>query len=211
MKMVVVGGNSRAIGKTSVVAGLIRALPHHKWSAIKLTQHDHGISSEEGGEGNIAPQAHTVSITEETERTGQTDTSRFLAAGAHRALWIRVRQGMLEAALPALQRAIAADEHIIFESNSILRFCQPNVYLAVLDPAKADFKDSAREFLARADACLVLEPGLAHAAWDGIPLDSLRDKVLFPVRPECYVTSEISAFVASRLAASEAAFVSIKW
>ena len=43
MKIVVVGGNSREIGKTSVVVGLIRALRHRNWTAIKLTQFGHGI------------------------------------------------------------------------------------------------------------------------------------------------------------------------
>ena len=47
MKMVVEGGNSRDIGKTSVVAGLINALRRYNWTAIKLTQYGHGAYSEE--------------------------------------------------------------------------------------------------------------------------------------------------------------------
>ena len=33
--LVVVGGHSRNIGKTSVVAGIIRKLHHWKWTAVK--------------------------------------------------------------------------------------------------------------------------------------------------------------------------------
>ena len=122
MKMVVVGGNSRDIGKTSVVAGLVSALRHYNWTAIKLTQYGHGVCSVDGEECDCAPDEHSFAITEETDRSGKTDTSRFLVAGARRALWARVRMGMLEAALPALRQAIANDKHVILESNSILRF-----------------------------------------------------------------------------------------
>lgn len=203
MKMVVVGGNSRDIGKTSVVAGLIRALPHYHWTAIKLTQYRHGICSVDGEECDCAPQEHPFAVDEETDRTGRTDTSRFLVAGARRALWVRVRQGMLEAALPALERAIAREEHVILESNSILRFYRPNVYLTVLDPTKRDFKTSAREFLAQADACLVLEPGLEHCTWEGVSPDLLQGKPCFSIQRSCSITPEITAFVEARLLAND--------
>ena len=205
MKMVVVGGNSRDIGKTAVVAGLIRALRHYNWTAIKLTQYGHGVCAEDEKECGCAPEEHPFALTEETDRSGKTDTSRFLVAGARRALWARVRMGTLETALPALRRAIANDEHVILESNSILRFYQPTVYLTVLDPTRRDFKDSAREFLNRADAYLILEPGLEQAVWEEILLDGIRRKPIFPIQQGRYVTPEIAVFVDERLAAAEKA------
>ncbi|MBI4463634.1 MAG: hypothetical protein HY647_02920 [Acidobacteria bacterium] len=203
MKMVVVGGNSRDIGKTSVVAGIIHALPHYNWTAVKLTQYGHGICSEDGEECDCAPEDHSFAITEETDRSGQTDTSRFLVAGARRALWVRVRMGMLETALPDLRRAIGDAPHVILESNSILRFVHPNLYLALLDPLKKDFKDSAREFLARADAYLILEPGLEDSIWEGIPLELLRTKPIFPLRRDYLIPPEITPFLDARLRAKE--------
>ena len=41
--LVVVGGHSRNIGKTSVVAGLIRRLKHLNWTALKITQYGNGV------------------------------------------------------------------------------------------------------------------------------------------------------------------------
>ena len=201
--MVVVGGNSRDIGKTSVVAGLISALRRYNWTAIKLTQYGHGDDSEDGEEGYRVSDERPFAITEETDRSGKTDTSRFLVAGARRALWARVRMGTLETALPALRQAIANDEHVIIESNSILRYWQPNVYLTVLDPTRRDFKDSAREFLARADACLILESDQEQAVWEEILVELIRGKPAFSIHPQRYVTSEIAAFVEERLAATE--------
>ena len=199
MKLVVVGGSSRDIGKTAVVAGLIRALGHYQWTAIKLSQYGNQPDSEAGEEADSDLGERPYSIDEETDRSGKTDTARFLKAGAQRALWVRVRQGMLPEALAALQAAVGSDQYIIVESNSILRYWRPSVYLSVLDPLKKDFKASARELLPRADACLVLEPGLSESAWDGIPLELLRRKPLFPLRRDCCITTAIVTFVEARL------------
>ncbi len=203
MKIVVVGGNSRNVGKTSVVAGLIRTLRHRNWTAIKLTQFGHGICSVDSEPCGCAPGEHPFVIQQEHDRSGNSDTSRFLEAGARRALWVRVRQGMLQAAIPDLRQAIAGEENVILESNSILHFFQPHLYLTVLDPAKKDFKGSARHFLDRADASLVLEPGLEHALWEGVSLEMVRSKPVFSIRKGCYVTPEITDFVESRLLASD--------
>ena len=43
LMLVVVGGHSRNIGKTSVVAGLIRKLRDRRWTAVKITQYGHGV------------------------------------------------------------------------------------------------------------------------------------------------------------------------
>jgi dethiobiotin synthetase len=48
MAIVVVGGHTRNIGKTSVVAGLVRALPEMRWTAFKITQFGHGVCSANG-------------------------------------------------------------------------------------------------------------------------------------------------------------------
>ena len=184
MRMVVVGGNSRNIGKTSVVAGLIRALPHYNWTVIKLTQYGHGICSTDGTECDCAPEEHPFAVTEETDRSGGSDTSRFLAAGARRALWVRVRMGMLETVLPALREAMGDDDAVIVESNSILEFYDPTVYLTVLDPSRRDFKESARKFLPRADGIVCFGSLAAHLlplpAWEGIALEAVRSSRTFP-------------------------------
>ena len=84
--LVVVGGHSRNIGKTSVVAGLIRRLRDRKWTAVKITQYGHGVCSNEGKscECSTEPE-HPFAISEEYE-PGRTDSGRFLAAGAERSL-----------------------------------------------------------------------------------------------------------------------------
>src|SRR6266699_7139787 len=155
MAIVVIGGHSRSVGKTSVVAGLIAAMPAHNWTAFKITQYGHGICSRSGEACDCAAADHNWAISEEKDRSGESDTSRFLVAGATRALWVRTEQGRLAEAMPALRQRMAAADNVIVEWNSVLKFLRPDLYLTVLDPATADFKDSAREVLDRASAVIL--------------------------------------------------------
>ena len=41
MSLVVVGGQARKVGKTSVVAGLISSIGERRWTAIKTSGHIH--------------------------------------------------------------------------------------------------------------------------------------------------------------------------
>ena len=154
MKLMMVGGHTRNIGKTSVVAGLIRALPELNWTAVKITQFGHGVCSVNGEACDCAVTEHQFSITEERETDSGTDTARFLAAGARRSLWVRTKQGELFTALEPFKQKIASDAFVIVESNSLRRFLKPTLYLQVIDPTNADFKTSAQQFFDLADAYL---------------------------------------------------------
>jgi hypothetical protein len=194
MSLIVVGGHSRSVGKTSVVAGLIAALPEFRWTAVKITQYGHGICSANGELCDCATDDHSWAITEEHNRSGESDSSRFLVAGAARSLWVRTRQGMLAEAMPRLRQELAGAENAILESNSVMRFLRPDLYITVLDAATADFKTSAREFLDRADA-VVLHIGPDQAAWSNVSLKPVAAKPTFPISPPPYVTPELVEFV----------------
>ncbi len=199
MALVVIGGHSRSVGKTSVVAGLISALREFDWTAVKITQYGHGICSANGEACDCATGDHSWAISEERDQSGESDTSRFLVAGAMRALWVRTEQGRLAEAMPALRQRLEGAPHVIIESNSVLKFLRPDVYLTVLDPGTADFKNSAREFLDRAHAVILHETG--ESAWQSVSLKPVAEKPLFRIRPPVYVTQEIVQFVRASLAA----------
>ncbi len=192
---IVVGGHSRNIGKTSVMAGIIKATQDLNWTAIKITQYGHGICSRNGRSCHCAAEEHRFAILEEKNPMGRGDTCRFLAAGAQRSLWVRTKQGMLSEAFPAIQDILKEQPHSILESNSILEFLKPDLYLVVLDYATADFKASAKKFLERADACIVITPRSESPAWEGIPPGIWQKKPLFEITPPEYVNQEILDFV----------------
>jgi hypothetical protein len=196
--LVVIGGHSRSVGKTSVVAGLIAALREFDWTAVKITQYGHGICSANGEACDCATGDHSWAITEERDRSGESDTARFLAAGAVHALWARTEQGRLAEAMPSLRRRLEGARNVIIESNSVLKFLRPDLYLTVLDPSTADFKNSAREFLDRADAVILHEaPG--RATWEAVSLKPVKERPLFHIKPPEYVTQEIIDFVRENL------------
>ena len=203
MALVVVGGHTRSVGKTSVAAGLIAALAERRWLAIKITQFGHGVCAVNMESCDCAPQDHGWAISEEQDRSGKSDSSRFLAAGAARALWVRTKQGMLAEAMPGLRRELASAENVILESNSVLRFLRPDLYLPVLDPATADFKATSREFLDRASAVVLHRPPESGYAWDGVSLKPVADRPIFYIRPPQYVTPELVEFVRAQLALLE--------
>ena len=198
MKLVVIGGHSRSVGKTSVVAGLISALPEFEWTAAKITQYGHGICSANGEACDCATGDHSWAITEERDRMGESDTSRFLAAGAARVFWVRTEQGRLAEAMPTLRDRLKSARNMIIESNSIMKFLRPNLYLTILNPATADFKKSAQEFLDRADA-VILHQSSNTPSWQSVSLKPVADCPIFQIKPPEYVTPQIVDFVRAKL------------
>ncbi len=183
MALVVVGGQSRNVGKTNIIAGLISALASLNWTAIKITPHEHGLSPERG-----------FSVTEEVERTGPKDTSRYLAAGARRALLIQARTGAVEGAMSAVLRQLAGAESAIIESNSAMDFVRPDLYLMVLDPSLADFKQSAGRHLSQADAIIAAEGPFPEEI-----AALIAGKLIFRVSPQGSVPPELVEFVRERI------------
>lgn len=68
---------------------------------------------------------------------------------------------------------------LILESNSLLQFLKPSLYFAVIDPAREDFKNSARVALDRADALVLrgsMDDPSAAPSWIKLPANLLRTK-----------------------------------
>ena len=198
-QVIVVGGHTRSIGKTQLVCDLIAALPNENWIAGKITQYGHGVCAQNGENCDCAPDDHVCAISWE-KRASETDSGRFLAAGARRAFWLRTKQGYLAEGMPLLRKALQhvdiendlAPTRVILESNTLLQFLKPSLYLMVLDPSKADFKESARLQMDRASAFVLRQPldsaalnsgalnsGERPTAWHGLPLQLLRGKPQF--------------------------------
>jgi hypothetical protein len=197
--LIVVGGHSRNIGKTSVVAGLIRKLRDRKWTAVKITQYGHGMCSAKGEAcGCEVEPDHPFALSEEYE-PNKTDSGRFLAAGAERSFWLRAPSGELPRAAGTIRKILAQNQNVIVESNSVVELVQPDLFLMLLDFSCDDFKASSMRFLDRADAFLVIDRGINAPLWAGIAEGLWDAKPQFLVKPPRYVTTAVSEFVKSRL------------
>ncbi|HET7099551.1 MAG TPA: hypothetical protein VFJ52_00255, partial [Terriglobia bacterium] len=161
------------------------------------------VCSLDGEPCSCDPGEHGFVLTEERERKGRGDTSRFLQGGARRSLWLRVRQGQLHRALPALMRALRREEWVMIESNSILDHIQPALYLFVLDPSQSDFKATARKHLMRADALIVMGPADCKHSRPDVDASLLSSKPVFRLARPDKISDELVHFVRRQLGLGE--------
>jgi molybdopterin-guanine dinucleotide biosynthesis protein len=202
MRILVIGGHSRSVGKTSLVVDLIRAFPEVRWTAVKITQYGHGVCSVHGDPCDCAPRDHKVALDEEFDHgespDGEsTDTSRFLRAGATRAFWLRTPQSELAEGMPLLREALRGAQDVIVESNAILQLIRPQLYLVALEPAQADFKATALRYLDRADA-YVLRSALGKERWPEVSRGLLKGRPKFIQPLGEPIPQELVDFVARR-------------
>lgn len=191
--LVVVGGHSRNLGKTSLVAGLICKFRSRNWTAVKITQYGHSICSDHGDTCACKTEADEPYALSEEFEPSETDSGRFLAAGAARSLWLRTPAGELRHAANIFQKILAQSDNVIVESNSVLELVRPDVFLMVMDFGCQDFKPSSLRFMDRADAFIVIDRGVEIPVREDLP-----DKPHFAVRPPRYVTPAVADFVANR-------------
>jgi molybdopterin-guanine dinucleotide biosynthesis protein len=143
MSVIVVGGHTQGVGKTAVVCAVIHAFPGRRWTAVKITTHTHRAEA----------------IFEETDRCGSTDTSRFLAAGASRALLVRTREPADAGSARFVEQLAQPGTSVLLESNQIVRLVSADLFLFVVRPGFSEWKESARVVVDRADAIVVTGPG----------------------------------------------------
>jgi hypothetical protein len=195
MTTVVIGGHSRNVGKTTIAAGLIRALRDYRWTAIKISSHWHGGGVPSGTE---RPE-RAFHIREETDPDGNSDTSRYLAAGAARAFWVRVQANGLAPAVEALRPFLRPDSFVLIESNGILRFLRPDICVVVLRYDMDEFKESAGETLARADAAVALGDGSLSPPWKEAAKAALAHAPVFEAGDPWSIPGDLIEWARARL------------
>ena len=198
--LVVVGGHSRNIGKTSVVAGLIRRMRDRKWTALKITQYGNAVCARhtEASTCGCEPGNGEEFELSEEYQANDTDSGRFLGAGADRSFWLRVPAGELPRAAGMVRKILAQGENVIVESNSVVELVQPDVFLMILDFSCEDFKPSSLRFMDRADAFVVIDRGINAPLWEEVARGMWDGKPQFLVKPPRYVTGEIAEFVKAK-------------
>jgi len=157
LAILVVGGNGKDVGKTALVCAVISSLREFHWTAVKITGHDYGPVEDQG----TAPQ---LTIREETCAGQETDTARYLAAGARRALLVTRTGDQLP--VVEIRIALGEDRNVIFESNRIVDVVTPDVCLALMGGRER--KASFERLLQMADAIVTVQKSLQGALPEGI-------------------------------------------
>jgi hypothetical protein len=183
LPVIVVGGSNKSVGKTAVICGVIAAFPDFRWTAVKITSHRYG---------QIEP-VWEEPATGAREAGQGTDTARFLAAGARRALLVSAS----ETALPwrEMEAALAGERNVIYESNRVAEEIRPDICLAVLCGTATGFKASFVPFLSAADAVIAL-PGAEIAMQD-----AAAGTPVFRMASPGEISPELMGWLRGRLAA----------
>ncbi len=119
---IIVGGEARKCGKTTVVCRILAGFPDQRWTAVKISPHMHI----EGGE------AWSLS-----EDDTEGDTRRYKEAGAEKAYLFC---GDAEAGKAALMGVLSSAENWIVETTSAARLIEHDLALLVEAGADAEIK-----------------------------------------------------------------------
>jgi hypothetical protein len=240
MAIIVVGGSNRGVGKTALVCGLIAGLSDYRWTAVKITTHNHQQPVSQGreniaeGPASDAPHALRASlfrqifekrsgetagqqeaaptsgpIWEETAPGEETDTARYLAAGAARALLVSAPDGELAEPLNQLWPSFGRGTNLIFESNRVVHHVHADVCLLIhavaeralpLPERKPSFIAAVRHadaMVSHALADEVIPEGLSVAAPE--PDQPQDPKPIFHLRALERISPELLAWLRHRL------------
>ncbi len=113
-------------------------------------------------------------ITEELKRNSSKDTSRLLAAGAHRVFWLRGMRSHLQQGLNALLSIMGPDAVSICESNSLRHVLEPGLFLVVTAPNLKKWKASAQDVRRYVDKVVVSDGSSFDFDIDEIKLTQRR-------------------------------------
>jgi hypothetical protein len=150
MAYILVGGQAKNIGKTTLICNIISAFSRLRWNAVKITDHQHDPPGCE-----LRIDGRSWSIWEQVSPAVESDTSRFLRSGAQRAWLVRAEDDALEEAFVSLQKMLPSGINVIVESNRLGRVFDPDLFLLIVDIARPEFKASARQQLEKVDAILL--------------------------------------------------------
>jgi molybdopterin-guanine dinucleotide biosynthesis protein A len=157
--MLMIGSTGRNTGKTQLACSVINKFAKsHRIIGVKVTT----VAARDGrcprggkGCGVCSSLEGNFAITEETDTHSNKDTSRLLAAGADRVLWLRVLKTHLQEGFAALLKKVGSNDLLICESNSLRTIAEPALFLMTETGSSANWKVSAVEIRQYVDKVVV--------------------------------------------------------
>ena len=119
MDKIVVSGQLSGIGKSSFIEKIIPGL----CGEITVVKTSINESVEET----------VISIEEDEDKAPNKDTGRYLKAGANKAVYVKSDIKKLNKSIDDLDNLVNDSDYLIYESNSILNFIQPDLLIYLRD------------------------------------------------------------------------------
>jgi len=161
--MVMIGGNSRNSGKTTLACKIIKKLSTaHDVIGLKVTSIR---PQEEKFHGNHAEEVTAdYTIYTESDSNSDKDTSKMLKAGASRVFYIRATDIFLEKALLHFVSMYINNQVIVCESRSLRKIVKPGLFLMMMKLDATSKTKDVSEYLSLADK--VFYHGESHSELD---------------------------------------------
>ncbi len=142
--LIVVGGHSRGVGKTTTIEEILREQACGWWAAVKVSAHRH-----------CEPHETRPLIEQDLVPDTRTQTGRYLNAGASRAFLCRTPAAQLASTAGFIRQLRAEGLSVLVESNRIVDFVDADIVLFVVAPRIADWKASSGAALPRTHAFVI--------------------------------------------------------
>jgi hypothetical protein len=135
--LLLIAGTGTKSGKTSMACKIIRQFMELQITAIKITPHFH-----ETTEGLMAVSEKIgYAIYEESVKDSFKDTSRMLAAGAHKVYFAKVWDDQLYEVFNEIMKLVPAGAPVICESPALRNFADPGVFIIMRSNTIDKYKD----------------------------------------------------------------------
>jgi hypothetical protein len=148
--MVMVGGNSRNSGKTTMACSIIEKLSKaHEVIGLKVTSIRPGEGDKHGNHSEKV--TSDFAIFEELDRFSPKDTSKMLNAGAKHVYYIRVTDSFSEKAILHFLSSYINKELIVCESRSLRNIIEPGLFLMMLRETEIESAKEISDYLKKAN------------------------------------------------------------
>jgi len=174
-----VGGSGRRVGKTAFSCAVIERFSSQRdVVGVKISTIDRGNSRHHASVADCPPDI--CRIDEETALDRCKDTSRMLASGAKRAVWLQVTVPHLAQGISSLLDRLGPDVVSVWESTRARRYVAPGVFIMVDAPNVTDRKPWAEALASKADRRVSFAGAAFNLDWRDIRLDDARWTVRIP-------------------------------
>ena len=144
LKILMIGGTGRNVGKTEFVCNCIN---HFSKSlniiGLKVTNHFHETTE------------RPYRVTEEVNNSTTKDTSRMLRAGASKVFYVQSEAKHLTTAFADFRKLISPNSIIICESSGLREIIEPGLFLIVKLSDKAEIKPTAKKMIPLANKVII--------------------------------------------------------
>ena len=161
-EMLLIGGATRNVGKTSLTVKVIKAFAHETVVALKIKTIYPNDTFFHGQKDKVVLETD-YRIIEEINANGTDDTNLMLNAGATRVFRISCKVHAIGEAFDSLIDNYLGTKPYCFicESNSLRKVLTPGVYIMIKHANNSDMKPSATEMEKHADV-IIYTDGNSH-------------------------------------------------